>query len=78
MLCGKGGALEAAQAAQLDGRVRFVGLTGHHDPAVLLEAMRRYPFDSVLVPINPADRATARSCPRWSPRPGAAAWASSG
>ncbi len=55
MLCGKGGALEAAQTAQLDGRVRFVGLTGHHDPAVLLEAMRRFPFDSVLVPINPSD-----------------------
>jgi aryl-alcohol dehydrogenase-like predicted oxidoreductase len=55
MICGKGGALEAAQAAQLDGRVRFVGLTGHHDPAILLEAMRRFPFDSVLVPINPTD-----------------------
>jgi aryl-alcohol dehydrogenase-like predicted oxidoreductase len=54
-ICGKGGALEAAQTAQLDGRVRFVGLTGHHDPAVLLELMRRFPFDSVLVPINPAD-----------------------
>jgi predicted aldo/keto reductase-like oxidoreductase len=35
--------------------VRFVGLTGHHDPAVLVEAMRRFPFDSVLVAINPAD-----------------------
>ena len=55
MICGKGGALEAAQTAQLDGRVRFVGLTGHHDPAVLLEVMRRFPFDSVLVPINPTD-----------------------
>jgi len=54
-ICGKGGALEAAQAAQLDGRVRFVGLTGHHDPAVLLEVMRRFPFDSVMVPINPTD-----------------------
>jgi aryl-alcohol dehydrogenase-like predicted oxidoreductase len=55
MISGKGGALQAAQEAQLDGRVRFVGLTGHHDPAVLLEAMRRFPFDSVLCPINPAD-----------------------
>jgi aryl-alcohol dehydrogenase-like predicted oxidoreductase len=55
VLCGKGGALEAAAEAQRDGRVRFIGLTGHHDPRVLLEAMRRYPFDSVLVSINPAD-----------------------
>ena len=41
--------------AQADGRVRFIGLTGHHDPAILLEAMRRFPFDNVLVAINPAD-----------------------
>ena len=55
VMCGKGGALEAASEARRDGRVRFVGLTGHHDPDVLLEAMRRYAFDSVLVSINPAD-----------------------
>jgi aryl-alcohol dehydrogenase-like predicted oxidoreductase len=55
VICGKGGALEAAAAAKSDGRVRFIGLTGHHDPAVLLEAMRRFPFDNVLVSINPAD-----------------------
>jgi aryl-alcohol dehydrogenase-like predicted oxidoreductase len=50
-----GGALEAAIAAKLDGRIRFIGLTGHHDPAILLEAMQRFAFDSVLVAINPAD-----------------------
>ncbi len=55
VICGKGGALEAATEAKRDGRVRFIGLTGHHDPDVLLEAMRRFPFDSVLVSINPAD-----------------------
>lgn len=49
------GALQAAEEARRDGRVRFVGLTGHHDPAVLVEAMRRFPFDNVLVAINPAD-----------------------
>jgi aryl-alcohol dehydrogenase-like predicted oxidoreductase len=52
---GAQGALRAAEEARADGRVRFVGLTGHHDPAVLVEAMRRFPFDSVLVAINPAD-----------------------
>ena len=50
-----GGALQAAMQAQADGRVRFIGLTGHHDPRVLVEAMRRFPFDSVLCAINPAD-----------------------
>ena len=49
------GALAAAAAAKADGRIRFVGLTGHHDPAILREAMRRYPFDSVLLALNPAD-----------------------
>jgi aryl-alcohol dehydrogenase-like predicted oxidoreductase len=54
---GRGGAIEAAEAAKADGRVRFVGLTGHHDPAILVEAMRRYDFDSVLCALNPADPA---------------------
>lgn len=55
VIFGKGGALHAATEAKADGRVRFIGLTGHHDPRVLVEAMRRFPFDSVLVAINPAD-----------------------
>lgn len=55
VLCGPNGALEAAQRARADGRVRFIGLTGHHDPDVLVEAMHRFPFDNVLVALNPAD-----------------------
>jgi aryl-alcohol dehydrogenase-like predicted oxidoreductase len=52
---GKGGAIEAVERAKSDGRVRFAGITGHHDPAILMEAMRRYPVDTVLCAINPAD-----------------------
>lgn len=52
---GKGGAIEAVEQARADGRVRFVGITGHHDPAILVEAMRRYPVDTVLCAMNPAD-----------------------
>src|SRR5688572_22752939 len=52
---GKGGAIEAVEQARADGRVRFVGITGHHDPAILVDAMRRYPVDTVLCAINPAD-----------------------
>ncbi len=55
VMFGEGGALEAALQAKADGRIRFIGLTGHHDPDVLLEAMRRFAFDNVLVAINPAD-----------------------
>jgi aryl-alcohol dehydrogenase-like predicted oxidoreductase len=51
------GAIEAAEAAKKAGKIRFVGLTGHHDPEVLVNAMERYAFDSVLLPINPADPA---------------------
>ncbi len=52
---GKGGALEALCQAKAEGRVRFLGLTGHQDPAILLEAMRRFDFDTVLVALNAAD-----------------------
>jgi len=51
----KGGALAALVEAREEGRVRFLGLTGHHDPAILLEAMRRFAFDTVLVALNAAD-----------------------
>jgi aryl-alcohol dehydrogenase-like predicted oxidoreductase len=51
----KDGALEALVRARDEGRVRHLGITGHHDPAILLEAMRRFPFDTVLVALNAAD-----------------------
>lgn len=51
----KGGALEALLQARAEKRVRFLGITGHHDPAILLEAMRRFDFDTVLVALNAAD-----------------------
>jgi len=52
---GQGGALEALVQAREEGLVRFLGLTGHHDPAILLEAMRRFPFDTALLALNAAD-----------------------
>jgi aryl-alcohol dehydrogenase-like predicted oxidoreductase len=51
----KRGAIHALTEAREQGRVRFLGLTGHHDPAVLLEAMRRFDFDTVLVALTVAD-----------------------
>lgn len=49
------GALNAAVRAQEEGLVGAVGITGHgHEaPATHLEALRRYPFATVLTPINP-------------------------
>jgi predicted aldo/keto reductase-like oxidoreductase len=52
---GKAGALEALLQAKADGRVKHLGLTGHHDPAILLEGMRRFAFDTVLVALNAGD-----------------------
>jgi len=49
------GAIHALVEARADGRVKHLGLTGHHDPAVLLDAMSRFDFDTVLVPLNCAD-----------------------
>lgn len=51
----KRGAIHALMQAREEKRVRFLGLTGHHDPAVLLEGMRRFEFDTVLVALNVAD-----------------------
>lgn len=53
---GKGGAMEALVQARDEGRVRFLGITGHHDPAMFTEAMRRFDFDTALVALNAADR----------------------
>ncbi len=47
-----GGALEAFWAAKQQGRVRHIGVTGHHDPAVLLHAVRTLPVDTVLMPVS--------------------------
>jgi aryl-alcohol dehydrogenase-like predicted oxidoreductase len=54
-VCAKGGALEAFQQAREQKLVRFLGLSGHTDPDVLAEAIRRFPFDCVLMAFNAAD-----------------------
>ncbi len=55
----KDGTIHAMEKAKSQGLVRFLGVTGHTDPGVLREAIRRYPFDTALVSINAADRARA-------------------
>ena len=51
---GPGGALEAAIQAREEGLVGAIGITGHgHEaPATHLEALRRFPFETVLTPWN--------------------------
>ena len=52
----KGGALEALVTAREEKMVRFLGITGHFDPASLLEGIRRFDFDCILMALNAADR----------------------
>ncbi|HVG38047.1 MAG TPA: aldo/keto reductase, partial [Pyrinomonadaceae bacterium] len=51
-----GGAIEAFEAAKKAGKCRFIGFTGHRDPEVHLEMLKRYDqWDSILMPLHVAD-----------------------
>jgi len=55
-----GGALEAAVAAREAGKIRYIGFTGHKDPAVHLRMLATaqkhgFHFDTVQMPINVMD-----------------------
>lgn len=54
-IAGPGGALEAFTAAKASGKVRHIGVTGHHDPRILTRAVIEWPVDSVMMPVNPAE-----------------------
>ena len=55
-ILGKGGAIEAMLQARDQKMIRFIGITGHFDPAVLAKALQRFEFDAVLMALNPADK----------------------
>ena len=50
------GAIKAVEEAKQQKLVRFVGITGHHEPAIIVEGLRRYPFNTTLIPVNAADK----------------------
>ncbi|HME45028.1 MAG TPA: aldo/keto reductase [Syntrophorhabdales bacterium] len=52
---GPDGALEAFVEAKKKGDVRFIGVTGHDNPAVLRRCLQKFNFDTVLLPVNPAE-----------------------
>jgi hypothetical protein len=49
------GAIKAMEKAKAEGMVRNIGITGHFEPLVLLDALKRYPFDQILMAVNAAD-----------------------
>jgi len=51
------GAVEALTQAKQQGKVRFVGFTGHKDPDIHLKMLSHgYAFDTVQMPLNPFDK----------------------
>lgn len=52
----KGGAMEALISAHDQKIVRNLGITGHHRPDALVECIHRYPFDTILMGFNAADK----------------------
>src|SRR5687767_4103195 len=49
----KGGVIEALDQAKQQGKVRFVGFTGHKHPQIHLKMLSyQFPFDAVLMPLN--------------------------
>lgn len=53
---GKGGAIEALVRARDQKMVRHLGVTGRFRPEALMECIRRFPFDTVLMGVNAADK----------------------
>src|SRR4030042_5395166 len=52
---GPGGSLEAAIQARDEGMVRYISISGHTNPWVQVEALNRFPFDSVLCAVSVLD-----------------------
>jgi aryl-alcohol dehydrogenase-like predicted oxidoreductase len=51
-----GGVVEALERAKAEGKVRYVGFTGHKDPRIHLEMLSHdFPFDSCQLPLNGFD-----------------------
>jgi predicted aldo/keto reductase-like oxidoreductase len=55
LIFGPKGAIKAFETAQRNKLIRFIGISGHRNPAILSRAIDLYPFDVVLMPINPAE-----------------------
>ena len=53
---GTGGAIEALAQARERGLVRYLGVTGHRSPEVLCRCLEIFDFDTVMIPVNPAEK----------------------
>jgi uncharacterized protein len=54
----KGGVVEALEQAKAQGKVRYIGFTGHKDPQIHLRMLASgFPFDACQLPLNGFDAA---------------------
>ena len=49
------GAIKAFEAAKRNKLVRWIGVSGHRNPTILSRTLDLFPFDVVLMPVNPAE-----------------------
>ena len=55
LIFGPKGACKAFEAAKRNKLARFIGISGHRNPTILSRALDLFPFDTVLMPVNPAE-----------------------
>lgn len=55
LIFGPKGAIKALEAAHRNKLTRFIGISGHRNPTILSRALDLFPFDTVLMPVNPAE-----------------------
>ncbi len=55
VIFGPKGASKAFEAAKRNKLARFIGISGHRNPTIISRALDLFPFDTVLMPVNPAE-----------------------
>ncbi|MEM7724896.1 MAG: aldo/keto reductase [Cyanobacteria bacterium P01_A01_bin.45] len=50
------GAIKAMEEAKEQKIIKFTGITGHHEPDIIVGGLERYDFDTTLIPVNAADK----------------------
>ena len=67
VITGKGGALETAIKARDEGLIRYISISCHTDPQILVEAVKRFPFDSTLIALSALDHFILSFAEEWLP-----------
>ena len=55
VIFGPKGAIKAFESAKHNKLARFIGISGHRNPTILSRTLDLFPFDTVLMPVNPAE-----------------------